>query len=63
MVQAVQSHARGRGPLSSTEDWCAPMQTLFERLGWQRCGALEGIKRDVSVERFYRVAITARDEA
>jgi GNAT superfamily N-acetyltransferase len=59
LLQAVPQRAPGRWLLSSTEDWCTPMQTLFERLGWQRCGALEGINRDGSPEWFYRVAITA----
>lgn len=59
LLQAAQQRARGRWLLSSTEDWCTAMQTLFERLGWQRCGALEGINRDGSQEWFYRVAIEA----
>lgn len=57
LLQAVQQQARGRWLLSSTEDWCAPMQTLFERQGWERCGALLGINRDGSAEWFYRVAL------
>lgn len=63
LLQVVHQHARGRWLRSSSEDWCAPMQTLFERLGWQHCGGLQEVNRDGSVEWFYRVAIEAQDAA
>ena len=55
LVQAVQHQARGRKLISSTEDWCVETQRIFERLGWQRIGALSGINKDGSTELFFAI--------
>jgi GNAT superfamily N-acetyltransferase len=57
LVQQVQSVARGRRLLSSTEDWCTGTQHIFERLGWRRIGQLADVNKDGSTELFYAIDI------
>ena len=61
LVQAVQSMAKGRVLISSTEDWCAGTQRILERLGWKRIGKLSGVNKDGSDELFYAVALSRLD--
>lgn len=58
LVQAIQRQARGRKLISSTEDWCVGTQRIFERLGWQRIGALTSINKDGSTELFFAIDAT-----
>ncbi|MGM9486994.1 GNAT family N-acetyltransferase [Ideonella sp. YS5] len=55
LVSLVQSQASGRKLLSSTEDWCAGTQRIFEHLGWQKVGEIAGVNKDGSSEWFYAV--------
>lgn len=57
LIRHVQGAATGRMLISSTEDWCAEMQHIFERLGWQRVGTIATINQDGSVEIFYAVPL------
>ncbi len=59
LVKAVQSAAKGRKLISSTEDWCVGTQHLFERLGWSRIGQISEVNKDGSTEWFYAVDLGA----
>ena len=59
LVQHIQSIAKGRKLASSTEAWCVGTQQIFEKLGWQRIGALSSINKDGSDEVFYATSIDA----
>ncbi|CAD5374388.1 Acetyltransferase (GNAT) family protein [Rubrivivax sp. A210] len=59
LVRHVQSVAKGRKLISSTEDWCVGTQRIFERLGWAPVGTIAHVNKDGSTELFYAVAIDA----
>ena len=59
LVSAIQSIAKGRILISSTEDWCTGTQRIFERLGWKQIGKISGVNKDSSDELFYSVALNA----
>jgi GNAT superfamily N-acetyltransferase len=59
LVKAVQSVAKGRKLISSTEDWCVGTQRIFERLGWKRIGQVSEVNKDGSTEWFYAISIGA----
>jgi predicted GNAT family acetyltransferase len=59
LVRHVQSVAKGRKLISSTEDWCVGTQRIFERLGWTPIGTIAHVNKDGSTELFYAVAIDA----
>lgn len=57
LVRAVQSVAKGRTLISSTEDWCVGTQRIFERLGWHRIGQISEVNKDGSTELFYAIGL------
>jgi GNAT superfamily N-acetyltransferase len=57
LVRSVQSVARGRMLISSTEDWCVGTQRIFERLGWRRIGQISEVNKDGSAEWFYAIGL------
>ncbi len=59
LVMAVQSAAKGRKLISSTEDWCVGTQRIFERLGWSRIGQISEVNKDGSTEWFYAISLGA----
>jgi ribosomal protein S18 acetylase RimI-like enzyme len=59
LVRHVQSVAKGRKLISSTEDWCIGTQRIFERLGWARIGSIAQVNKDGSSELFYAIPIDA----
>jgi GNAT superfamily N-acetyltransferase len=59
LVKAVQSVAKGRKLISSTEDWCVGTQRIFERLGWNRIGQISEVNNDGSTEWFYAIDLGA----
>jgi len=59
LVKKVQSVAKGRKLISSTEDWCVGTQRIFERLGWSRIGQISEVNKDGSTEWFYAITIGA----
>lgn len=58
LVRAVQSTAKGRMLISSTEDWCVGTQYIFERLGWRRIGHICEVNKDGSTELFYAISLS-----
>jgi GNAT superfamily N-acetyltransferase len=58
LVRAVQSTAKGRMLISSTEDWCVGTQHIFERLGWRRIGHICEVNKDGSTELFYAISLS-----
>ncbi|MFY8083845.1 MAG: GNAT family N-acetyltransferase [Rubrivivax sp.] len=59
LVKAVQSVAKGRKLISSTEDWCVGTQRIFENLGWRRLGQISDVNKDGSTEWFYAISLGA----
>jgi GNAT superfamily N-acetyltransferase len=70
LVEAVQSVAKGRKLISSTEAWCVGTQRIFERLGlgtqriferlgWRRIGQISEVNKDGSTEWFYAISLGA----
>lgn len=59
LVKAVQSAAKGRKLISSTEDWCVGTQRIFERLGWSKIGEISQVNKDGSTEWFYAISLGA----
>ena len=59
LVKAVQSVAKGRRLISSTEDWCVGTQRIFERLGWRKIGQISEVNKDGSTEWFYAISLGA----
>ena len=61
LVKAVQSIAKGRKLISSTEDWCVGTQRIFENLGWSRIGQISEVNKDGSTEWFYAISLAPFD--